>query len=70
MIAHNDCQICMGTGRICTGISFPPGSTYLVKCEYEPCPECNEPPHSFHAKRTAQILRETRERRIANEVQG
>jgi hypothetical protein len=45
------------------GMSFPPKSTIAVKYEYDPCPGCTPPPHTFHAKRTAQILRETREAR-------
>ena len=58
------CGICMGRKRVAVGISFPPNSTIGCKVEYDPCPGCTPPPHTFHAKRTAQILRETRERRL------
>jgi len=63
MIGSNDCTICMGRRRVCVGISFPPKSTIAVKAEYDPCPGCTPPPHTFHAKRTAQILTETRAKR-------
>ncbi len=58
-----DCDICMGKGRVLVGMSYPPGKTIEVKFEYDPCPNCTPLPHTFHAKRTAQILRETREQR-------
>ena len=56
----SDCTICMGHGRVMVGMSFPPNSTIAVKAEYDPCPGCTPPPHTFHAKRTAQILAEIR----------
>ena len=55
------CDICLGKGRVLVGMSYPPGKTIKVKFEYDPCPICTPGPHTFHAKRTAQILRETRE---------
>ena len=60
LIGSNDCKICMGQRRVCVGISFPPKSTIAVKAEYDPCPGCTPGPHTFHAKRTAQRLQETR----------
>ncbi len=62
MIGSNDCEICMGRGRVMVGMSFPPKRTIAVHYEYDPCPGCTPPPHTFHAKRTAQILQETRNR--------
>ncbi len=59
-----DCDICMGRGRVMVGMSYPAKSTIAVKYEYDPCPGCTPPPHTFHARRTAQILLETRERRL------
>jgi hypothetical protein len=63
-IGHHDCEICMGRGQVMVGLSYLPGAKYHYKAEYDPCPGCT-PPHKFHARRTAQRLRETRERRIA-----
>ncbi len=70
-IGSNACLICMGRGRVLVGMSFPPKNTIAVKYEYDPCPGCTPPPHTFHAKRTAQILRETREARaVLAEIGG
>ena len=55
------CLTCMGKGRLLVGMSYPPNKTIAVKFEYDPCPDCMPEPHTFHAKRTAQILKETRE---------
>lgn len=67
-----DCDICMGRRMVMVGMTFPPNKTIAVKYEYDFCPGCTPPPHTFHAKRTAQILRETRERnaRKAGELVG
>lgn len=64
-IAQTACLICMGRKRVLVGMSFPPKSTIGVKYEYEPCPSCQQGPHSFYARRTMQILIETRTRREA-----
>lgn len=61
-IGKGACQICRGRRKVCVGISFPPKSTVGVKAEYDPCPCCTKPPHTFHAKRTAQILQKMRSR--------
>ena len=61
-IGDSDCFICHGTRRVLVGMSFPPRKTIAVHFEYEPCPECTQGQHSFHARRQAQILREMRER--------
>ena len=53
-----DCLTCMGKGKIMVGMSFPPKKTIAVVYEYDRCPDCTPPPHSFHAKRRAQILKE------------
>lgn len=65
LIGSNDCTICMGRRKVCVGISFPPQSTIAVKAEYDPCPGCTPPPHTFHAKRTVRILQEIRARDAA-----
>lgn len=62
-IGSNDCTICMGRKRVAVGLSFPPRQTIGFKVEYDPCPGCTPPPHTFHARRTAQILMETRGKR-------
>lgn len=64
-IGSTACLICMGRKRVLVGMSFPPKSTIGVKYEYEPCPSCQPGPHSFHARRTMQVLIETREKREA-----
>jgi hypothetical protein len=51
------------------GLSYLPGAKYHYKAEYDPCPGCT-PPHKFHARRTAQRLRETRERRALASKEG
>lgn len=63
LIGSNDCEICMGRRRVLVGMSYPPNRTIEVKCEYDPCPGCTPPPHTFHARRKAQILKEMREKR-------
>ncbi len=59
------CKTCMDSRRVMVGMSFPPKRTIKVVYEYDPCPDCTPGPHTFHAKRTAQILKEMRVRRIA-----
>jgi hypothetical protein len=68
-IGHHDCEICMGRGQVMVGLSYLPGAKYHYKAEYDPCPGCT-PPHKFHARRTAQRLRETRERRALASKEG
>ena len=58
MTDTSDCLTCMGEGRLMVGMTYPPNKTIAVKFEYDPCPDCTPPPHTFHAKRTAQILKE------------
>lgn len=62
-IGDSGCFICHGTRRVMVGMSYPPGKTIAVHFEYDPCPECTPGPHSFYARRRAQMLRETQERR-------
>ena len=54
------CIICTGSGRVKVGVSFPPKSTIAVKVEYDPCPGCTPPPHTYHAKLVAKRLQEMR----------
>lgn len=51
------CPVCHGERRVKVGVSFPPRKTIAVKVEYDPCPECTPGPHSFHARKVADILR-------------
>jgi len=59
------CIICMGSRRVKVGVSFPPNRTIAFKVEYDPCPGCTPPPHSYHAKLTAQRLQEMHTARAA-----
>ncbi len=63
----SDCDICMGSRRVRVGWGFPPRKSIDARAEYDPCPGCTPPPDTFHARRTAQLLRETRARRQAVE---
>lgn len=63
LIGSNDCMTCMGRRKLLVGMSFPPKQTIGFKAEYEPCPDCTPGPHSFWAKRTAQIRKELRAKR-------
>jgi hypothetical protein len=47
------CDICHGERRLMVGMSFPPNKTIAVKFEYDPCPACQNGPHSFYAMRIA-----------------
>ena len=58
MTSTDDCPVCMGEGRLLVGMTYPPGKTIAVKFEYDPCPNCTPPPHTFHAMRTMQIKME------------
>ena len=60
------CLTCMDNRRVMVGMSYPPGKTIDVHFEYEPCPDCTKGPHSFWARRTAQIIKDTRARREAS----
>ena len=62
LIGSNGCDICMGRERLMVGMSYPPNQTIGVKCEYEPCPNCQPGPHGFFARRMMQRLIETRSR--------
>ena len=55
-IGASDCKVCFGRKKILVGMSFPPKSTIGVKYEYDPCPGCTPPPHSFYARRRAQDI--------------
>lgn len=54
----SNCPICMGRKRVLVGMSYPPNRTIEVKCEYEPCPNCQPGPHSFFARRFMQIRKD------------
>ena len=67
-IGLSGCLICMGRKRVMVGMSYPPNRTIAVKYEYEPCPNCQRGPHSFYARRTMQILIETRKSAVRQET--
>ncbi len=60
MALLSDCEICLSEKRLMVGMSFPPGKTIGVKYEYDPCPGCTPPPHSFYARRRAQMIKQER----------
>ena len=66
-IGEHACLTCMGRGKVMVGMSYPPNKTLAVKAEYDPCPDCTPPPHTFHARRQAQILKEIRMRDQTND---
>lgn len=49
------CPICKGDARIKVG--WYPVNNIKIKVEYDQCPECQPPPHSFYAKQTADHIR-------------
>lgn len=51
------CIICLGKGCVLVGMSYPPKKTVAVKYEYDPCPGCTAPPHSYHAKLAAKAIK-------------
>lgn len=57
-----ECAICKGERRVAVGWSQVPRSTYKIKVEYDPCPRCTEPPHSFHAIKVAKQIDAIHER--------
>lgn len=57
-ISVDVCEICNGDGQVKVGWSQVVGSTYKIKIEYDPCPNCQPAPHSFHA---LQVMRQIRE---------
>jgi len=60
-IGSSSCNVCFGRKRIMVGMSFPPKRTIAVKYEYDPCPNCQPPPHSFYARRRAQQILKAQE---------
>ena len=52
------CIICGGNGRVLVGMSYRNQKTVTVTYEYDPCPGCTPPPHSYHAKLAAKTLQE------------
>jgi hypothetical protein len=51
------CEICNGDGKVKVGWSQVMGSTYKIKIEYDPCPNCQPSPHSFHALQVMHQIR-------------
>ncbi len=51
------CEICHGSREVKVGWHPVVGSTYKIKVDYDPCPNCTPGPHSFYAKQTADHIR-------------
>ena len=49
--AVEPCPICKGERRVKVG--FTPVDNVRVSIEYDPCPGCTPPPHTYHAKKVA-----------------
>lgn len=56
------CKTCSGEGRVKVGWSQSLKSKYGIKIEYDPCPSCTPPPHTYHAKKIAMQIAEIHER--------
>lgn len=54
-VEAGECPICKGEARVKVG--WHPVNIIKIKVEYDPCPECQPPPHSFHAKQAADQIR-------------
>jgi hypothetical protein len=65
-----DCSICHDTKQVKVGWSPKPRSTYGIKVEYDPCPACTPPPHTFHAKQVMHQIKELRARTKLAELEG
>ena len=57
------CQTCDGHGKLKVGWSAVPTSTTKIRVEYDPCPTCTPPPHTFHAKKVAQQIADIQARK-------
>lgn len=55
------CAVCGDEKTLIVGWSN--GNNLKVKWERDPCPACQPPPHSFHAKQKAQRIIALSERR-------
>ena len=65
-----NCSICHDTKQVKVGWSPKPRGTYGVKIEYDPCPACTPPPHTFYAKQVMQQINELRNRATLVELEG
>jgi len=61
------CSICHDTKQVKVGWS--PRGTYGVRIEYDPCPACTSPPHTFHAKQVMQQINELRDPAVLAELE-
>jgi len=53
-----DCSICHDTKQVKVGWSQKGGGKYTI--EFDPCPSCTPPPHTFHAKQVMLQIEELR----------
>ena len=65
-----NCSICHDTKQVKVGWSPAPRSRYALKVEYDRCPACTPPPHTFHAKQVMQQMNELRDRAVLAELEG
>ena len=47
------CKICHGEKRVAVGWSQDLRKISGIRVEYDPCPRCTAPPHTFYAKKIA-----------------
>lgn len=59
------CETCHGEGRVKVGWSPAPKSKIGIRAEYDPCPACTPPPHTFWAKKIGAQIAGIRERATA-----
>ena len=64
-----NCSTCHDTKQVKVGWSPKPRGTYGVTIEYDPCPACTPPPHTFHAKQVMQQINELRDRAVLAELE-
>ena len=65
-----DCNICHDTKQVKVGWHPHPRVLSGIKVEYDPCPSCTPPPHTFHAKQVMQQIKELRTRAVLAELEG
>ena len=56
------CKICHGEKRVAVGWSQDLRKISGIRVEYDPCPRCTAPPHTFYAKKVAERIDAIKER--------
>lgn len=70
VVMSANCSICHDTKQVKVGWSPALQSRYGLKVEYDRCPACTPPPHSFHAKQVMQQIKELHDRATLAELEG